>query len=135
MKSVILRKDGSVDLVDVEAPKPDPDEVLVDVIVNSDDDISGLIEVVDENVVGFYKGDPVAAFDGDSQWLLRRPPLSKAAERNSTKRPLIIYGASTATGAFGVKLATATNIPPLTAVGSQKSSFIQPFLEKARATS
>jgi NADPH2:quinone reductase len=59
-------------------------------------------------------------------------PLAKAAGREGTKRPLIIYGASTATGAFAIKLAAAANIHPIIAVGSKRSEFVRPFLDETK---
>ncbi|KAH7184467.1 chaperonin 10-like protein [Fusarium oxysporum] len=195
MKSAIVKMDISVEIVDIEVPKPGPDEVLVKVIIagsnpkdwklagilhremNSGDDVAGLIEAVGENVVGFHPGDRVAAFHKmatsngafaeyaiapyyttfhipDSlsyedaatiplaaytsacalfqELELPEPwsPIAKNAEKNNIKRPLIIYGASTATGAFAIKIAAAANIHPIIAVGSQRSSFIKSFLDE-----
>jgi NADPH2:quinone reductase len=59
-------------------------------------------------------------------------PLAKAAGREGTKRPLIIYGASTATGAFAIKLAATANIHPIIAVGSKRSEFVKPFLDETK---
>lgn len=59
-------------------------------------------------------------------------PIAKNAEKNNAKRPLIIYGASTATGAFAIKLAATANIHPIIAVGSPNSSFIKPFLDNSK---
>ncbi|KAF4456350.1 NADPH2:quinone reductase [Fusarium austroafricanum] len=53
-------------------------------------------------------------------------PLAKT----ETKRPLLIYGASTATGAYAIKLAAAANVHPIIAVGSQRSAFVKPFLDE-----
>lgn len=58
-------------------------------------------------------------------------PLARAASKERTKRPLIVYGASTSVGAFAIKLASAANIHPIVAVGSQRSSFIKPFLDES----
>lgn len=145
--------------------------------MNSGDDIAGIVEAVGEGVVGFHKGDRVAAFhemmtahgafaeyaiapyyttfhipDSTSyeeaatiplaaytsacalfqELELPEPwsPLAKAAGKKGIKRPLIIYGASTATGAFAIKLAAAANIHPIIAVGSKRSDFIKPFLDE-----
>ncbi|KAM5377859.1 hypothetical protein ACJZ2D_004763 [Fusarium nematophilum] len=46
----------------------------------------------------------------------------------ATNRPLVIYGASTAVGAFAIKLARAAGIHPIIAVGSGNSKFILPTL-------
>ena len=48
------------------------------------------------------------------------------------RRPLVIYGASTALGAFGIKLAQAAGIHPIIAVGSKNSEFVSPFLDSAK---
>ncbi|KAF9769022.1 hypothetical protein IL306_013617 [Fusarium sp. DS 682] len=55
-------------------------------------------------------------------------PLAKT----ETKRPLLIYGASTATGAYAIKLAAAANVHPIIAVGSQRSEFVKPFLDESK---
>ncbi|KAJ5816300.1 hypothetical protein N7447_008533 [Penicillium robsamsonii] len=197
MKEAIVRKDTSVDIVDSPIPKPEPGHVLIKVIVagsnpkdwkipimrgtdmNTGDDIAGTVEAVGEDVVGFKKGDRVAAFHEmmtshgafaeyaiapyyttfhipDSTTFeeaatiplaaytsacalfqeleLPEPwsPLSKAAGKEGTKRPLLIYGASTATGAFAIKLAVAANIHPIITVGSKRSEFIKPFLDESK---
>ncbi|KAF4164728.1 hypothetical protein CNMCM6936_008781 [Aspergillus lentulus] len=197
MKEAIVRKDLSVDIVHSPIPKPKPGHVLIRVIVagsnpkdwklpamfgteiNSGDDIAGTIEAVGEDVVGFRKGDRVAAFhemrtahgafaeyavapyyttfhipDSTSyeeaatiplaaytsacalfqDLELPEPwsPLAKSAGKKGIKRPLIIYGASTATGAFAIKLAAAANIHPIIAVGSKRSDFIKPFLDETK---
>ncbi|OBR04387.1 Alcohol dehydrogenase GroES-like domain-containing protein [Colletotrichum higginsianum IMI 349063] len=46
------------------------------------------------------------------------------------KTPVIIYGVSTAIGAFGVKLAKKAGLHPLIAVGSKNSAFVTPLLEE-----
>lgn len=137
------------------------------------------MEAVGENVVGFNKGDRVAAFHQmmtsngafaeyaiapyyttfhipnstsfeDAATIplaaytsvcaifqeLEFPepwsPVSKTAGKKDTKRPLVVYGASTATGAFGIKLAAAANIHPIIAVGSKRSDFVKPFLDESK---
>lgn len=59
-------------------------------------------------------------------------PRPKVVDNADIKRPLIIYGASTATGAFAIKLAAAANIHPIIAVGSKRSEFIRPFLDESK---
>ncbi|KAF5244690.1 hypothetical protein FAUST_2206 [Fusarium austroamericanum] len=142
---------------------------------NSGDDIAGLVEAVGENVVGFHKGDRVAAFhemftshgafaeyaiahyytafhipDSISyeeaatiplaaytsvcalfQELQLPDPWSPLAKLDE-KRPLLVYGASTATAAFAIKLAAAANVHPIIAVGSQRSEFVKPFLDESK---
>ncbi|KAM0740955.1 hypothetical protein ACQRIT_003812 [Beauveria bassiana] len=197
MKEAIVKTDISVDIVDSPIPKPGPGHVLIKVVIagsnpkdwkvpvwsgsnmNSGDDIAGTIEAVGENVVGFHKGDRVAAFhemrtphgafaeyavapyyttfhipDSTSfeeaatiplaaytsvcalfqELEIPEPwsPLAKTAAKKDNKSPLIIYGASTATGAFAIKLAAAANVHPLIAVGSKRSEFIRPFLDASK---
>lgn len=197
MKEAIVRKDLSVDIVDSRIPEPAPGHLLIKVVVagsnpkdwkipvlfgndmNSGDDIAGTIEAVGEGVVGFHKGDRVAAFHemmtaygafaeyaiapyyttfhipGATSYEeaatiplaaytsacalfqeleLPEPwsPVAKAAGKEDIRRPLIIYGASTATGAFAIKLAAAANIHPIITVGSKRSDFIKPFLDASK---
>jgi NADPH2:quinone reductase len=147
--------------------------------MNTGDDIAGTVEDVGEGVVGFHRGNRVAAFhemftshgafaeyavapyyttfhipDSTSYEEAATIPLaaytsvcalfqelelpepwsslSKVAGKEDTKRPLIIYGASTATGAFAIKLAAAANIHPIITVGSKRSEFIKPFLDESK---
>ncbi|KAL5333315.1 chaperonin 10-like protein [Aspergillus crustosus] len=197
MKEAIVRKDTSVEIVESSIPKPGPGQILIKVIVagsnpkdwkvpiifgqevNTGDDIAGTVEAIGENVVGFHKGDRVAAFhemmtphgafaeyaiapyyttfhipDSTSyeeaatiplaaytsacalfqELELPEPwsPLAKGAGKAGTRRPLLIYGASTATGAFAIKLAAAANIHPIITVGSKRSEFIKPFLDESK---
>ncbi|KAH6951351.1 chaperonin 10-like protein [Fusarium avenaceum] len=193
MKEAIVKNDSSVEIVDSPIPKPGPGEVLIKVVIagtnpkdwklpyyinkdfNSGDDVAGTVEAVGENVVGFHKGDRVAAFhemkaphgafaeyaiapyfttfhipDSISyeeaatiplaaytsvcalfQELAIPEPWSPLA-KSTDKRPLLIYGASTATGAFAIKLAAAANVHPIIAVGSQRSAFVKPFLDESK---
>ena len=60
-------------------------------------------------------------------------PWDAKSKRDSDgKRPIIIYGASTAIGAFAIKLAQAANIHPIIAVGSKNSDFVVPFLNSGK---
>jgi NADPH2:quinone reductase len=149
--------------------------VLMGMESNSGDDVAGTVEAVGEDVVGFPKGDRVAAFHVMStphgafaeyavapyyttfhipkatsyeeaatvplaaytsacalfQQLELPEPWSPLA-KTSDKRPLLIYGASTATGAFAIKLAAAANIHPIIAVGSRRSEFVKPWLDESK---
>ena len=55
---------------------------------------------------------------------------AKKADKEDVRRPLVVYGASTAVGAYGIKLAKLANIHPVIAVGSKNSEFVTPFLTK-----
>ncbi|KAM0326212.1 hypothetical protein ACHAQA_006809 [Verticillium albo-atrum] len=199
MKEAIVSKDVKVEIRDVEIPKPGPGEVLIKVIVagtnpkdwkiplwlptsnntNTGDDVAGTVEAFGDNVVGFTKGDRVAAFHvmmtpngafaeyalAPANTVFALPvavsyeeaatiplaaytsavalfdqlefpsPWDAEALRNGDdkkKRPVIIYGASTAIGAFAIKLAQVANIHPIIAVGSKNSDFVVPFLNAAK---
>ncbi|KAF5680000.1 nadph2:quinone reductase [Fusarium heterosporum] len=193
MKEAIVKKDTSVEIIDSPIPKPGPGQVLIKVIVagtnpkdwklpnmldkdsNSGDDVAGTIEAVGESVVGFHKGDRVAAFhemmtehgtfaeyaiapyyttfhipDSISYEEAATIPLAAYTSvcalfqeleipepwsplaKSTNKRPLLIYGASTATGAFAIKLAAAANVHPIIAVGSQRSAFVKSFLDESK---
>ncbi|KAM0346304.1 hypothetical protein ACHAPU_005735 [Fusarium lateritium] len=193
MKEAIVKEDTSVEIIDSPIPKPGPGQVLIKVIVagtnpkdwklptmmgkeaNSGDDVAGTVEAVGENVVGFHKGDRVAAFhemttdhgtfaeyaiapyyttfhipDSISYEEAATIPLAAYTSvcalfheleipepwsplaKSTDKRPLLIYGASTATGAFAIKLAAAANVHPIIAVGSQRSAFVKPFLDESK---
>ncbi|RFN45638.1 nADPh2:quinone reductase [Fusarium flagelliforme] len=193
MKEALVKKDVSVEIVDSPIPKPGPGQLLIKVVVagtnpkdwklpvymdkdgNTGDDIAGTIEAIGENVVGFHKGDRVAAFHEMTtphgafaeyaiahyyttfhipesvsfeeaatiplaaytsvcalfQELQIPEPWSPLA-KTEEKRPLLVYGASTATGAFAIKLAAAANVHPIIAVGSKRSEFVKPFLDESK---
>ncbi|KOS17075.1 Protein TOXD [Escovopsis weberi] len=61
-----------------------------------------------------------------SPWQLPDPDPEQAhpAPPITTRTPLVIYGASTAVGAFAIKLARHARIHPLIAVGSPASRFV-----------
>lgn len=50
----------------------------------------------------------------------------------SGKIPLVIYGASSAVGAFAIKLAQAADIHPIVAIGSSNSIFVEEFLDGSK---
>ncbi|KAK1728275.1 alcohol dehydrogenase GroES-like domain-containing protein [Colletotrichum acutatum] len=52
--------------------------------------------------------------------------------KRETKAPVVIYGASTAIGAFGIKLAKKAGVHPLIAIGSKNSAFVTPLLEEGK---
>ncbi|KAF4923489.1 Trans-enoyl reductase fsr4 [Colletotrichum viniferum] len=54
-------------------------------------------------------------------------PWDRSREKKS---PLIIYGVSSAIGAFGVKLAKKAGVHPLIAVGSKNSKFVTGLLDE-----
>ncbi|EGY21418.1 Trans-enoyl reductase fsr4 like protein [Verticillium longisporum] len=199
MKEAIVTKEITIQIKDVERPKPGPGEVLIKVIVagtnpkdwklpvwleacantNTGDDVAGTVEELGDNVIGFTKGDRVAAFHvmntphgAFAEYAIAPAntvfalPASVSYEEAATlplaaytsavalfdrlefpspwdaeagrsgedkkKRPVIIYGASTAIGAFAIKLAQKANIHPVIAVGSKNSEFVVPFLDSAK---
>ncbi|KAM0280567.1 hypothetical protein ACHAQH_004012 [Verticillium albo-atrum] len=199
MKEAVVSKETTVQIKDVDIPKPGPGEVLIKVIVagtnpkdwkipmwmeksnntNSGDDVAGTVESFGDDVVGFTKGNRVAAFhvmmtpNGAFAEYAIAPantvfalPSSVSYEEGATlplaaytsavalfdqlefpspwdaearrsgegkkKRPIIIYGASTAIGAFAIKLAQKANIHPIIAVGSKNSDFVVPFLDAGK---
>jgi NADPH:quinone reductase len=54
------------------------------------------------------------------------------AVTTASKTPLVVYGASTAIGAFAIKLAVAANIHPIIAVGSSNSGFVAAVLNPVK---
>lgn len=61
---------------------------------------------------------------------LQSPWQSKSDQDSNT--PLVIYGASTAIGAFAIKLASAAKIHPIIAVGSSSSDFLAEYLDASK---
>ncbi|KAF6809142.1 putative quinone oxidoreductase [Colletotrichum sojae] len=75
---------------------------------------------------------PLAAYTAVTA-LFHSLQLPSPWDRNrATKRPVIIYGASTAIGAFGIKLAKKAGLHPLIAVGSKNSAFVLDLLDKEK---
>jgi NADPH:quinone reductase-like Zn-dependent oxidoreductase len=84
MKEALVQRDLSVTIHSVPIPTPGPNQLLIRVVAcglnpkdwktpiqmladgapptNQGDDIAGYVEAVGSNVVGFHKGDRVAAF-------------------------------------------------------------------------
>lgn len=82
MKEALVAKGPKVEIIDSQIPAPGPDQILIKVVVsgsnpkdwkrpewmpsnppkNEGDDIAGIVEAVGPSVVGFHKGDRVAAF-------------------------------------------------------------------------
>ncbi|RAH47825.1 uncharacterized protein BO95DRAFT_358067 [Aspergillus brunneoviolaceus CBS 621.78] len=59
-------------------------------------------------------------------------PWTPPAPAPATKRtPLLIYGGSTAVGAFAIKLARLSNIHPIIAIAGRGASYISRFLDPA----
>ncbi|KAJ5400801.1 quinone oxidoreductase [Penicillium sp. CMV-2018d] len=57
---------------------------------------------------------------------------AKKADNKAIKRPLILYSASSAAGAFAIKLAQFAGIHPIIAVGSNNSKFVTSSLNSAK---
>lgn len=51
---------------------------------------------------------------------------------NKTKIPLLIYGGSSAIGAFAIKLAARSNIHPLIVVAGRGRDFVEPLLDRSQ---
>lgn len=80
MKEAIVSAGPKVEIIDSPIPKPEPDQVVIQVVVsgsnpkdwkrpqdsgnslNTGDDIAGIVHNVGSNVVEFKPGDRVAAF-------------------------------------------------------------------------
>ncbi|KAL3482037.1 chaperonin 10-like protein [Aspergillus californicus] len=186
MKEAIVNPELAVNIIDSPIPKPREGEILIMVVVsstnpkdwkvpvwlgltiNTGDDIASIVIAVGANVLGFHKGDRVAAFhvmqsphgsfakyaiapqystfhipDSISYEEASTIPLpaytaalalfheqelpspwdnaAKKADNERTKRPLIIYGASSAAG-----------IHPIIAVGGNNSKFVTSSLNSAK---
>ena len=52
--------------------------------------------------------------------------------RATTRLPLIVYGGSTAVGAFAIKLAVLSNIHPIAAVAGSGAPFVQSLLDESK---
>ncbi|KAH7320670.1 chaperonin 10-like protein [Stachybotrys elegans] len=63
--------------------------------------------------------------------VLGLPPPWHSSAGDRKVAPLAIYGASTAVGAFAIKLARASSIHPLIAIGSDNSSFTHEYIDAA----
>ncbi|KAK2024578.1 alcohol dehydrogenase GroES-like domain-containing protein [Colletotrichum zoysiae] len=75
---------------------------------------------------------PLAAYTAATA-LFHSLELPSPWDRSRAKKtPVVIYGASTAIGAFGVKLAKKAGVHPLIAVGSKNSAFVLPLLEEEK---
>lgn len=57
---------------------------------------------------------------------------AQVVKGENKKRPLLVYGASTAVGAYAIKLAKVANIHPIIAIGSKNSEFVRPFLDESK---
>ena len=67
-----------------------------------------------------------------SPWEKGVKSTKTSAEDTLQRRPLVVYGASTAIGAFAIKLAHSARVHPIIAVGSKNSEFVRPFLDSAK---
>lgn len=60
---------------------------------------------------------------------LKLPALWCSATQST---PLIVYGASSAVGAFAIKLANHSNIHPIIAVGGRAESFVRSIIDESK---
>ncbi|EHL03135.1 putative Quinone-oxidoreductase like protein, chloroplastic [Glarea lozoyensis 74030] len=143
MKELVVDKDLKVEIHDVPVPKPNADQVLIKIVVsgsnpkdwkvpmwmketsNSGDDIAGFVEEVGENVTEFKK----AALGLYSTTRLGLPEPWQAA---SSPIPLIVYGASSAVGAYAIQLAQLSNIHPIIAVAGRGQSFVEKLIDRSK---
>lgn len=58
-------------------------------------------------------------------------PHAKTVDRASAT-PIVIYGLSTAIGAYALKLAVAANIHPIIAIGSSTSEFLREYIDPSK---
>ena len=62
-------------------------------------------------------------------WNLKLPPPWEKAE---AKQPLIIYGGSSAIGAFSIKLAVRSNIHPLIVIAGKSQDFVKSLIDESK---
>ncbi|OQU95120.1 Alcohol dehydrogenase GroES-like domain-containing protein [Cladophialophora immunda] len=190
MLEAIVQPSLEVEIVQSPVPRAGEGELLIKVIctgcnpkdwksvvysnkpLNSGDDIAGIVEQVGEKVVGFRKGDRVAAFHqmrtahgsfaeyaiapahttlhlpdqvsfeeaatiplaaftaavGLYHCLQLTPPWEPATART----PLIVYGASSAVGAFVLKLACRSNIHPIIAIAGNGHLMVEKLIDRSK---
>lgn len=61
-----------------------------------------------------------------------RLPVPWSPNQDDTRCPLLIYGASSAVGAFAVKLATLSNIHPIICVAGKGSHYVEGLIDRSR---
>ncbi|KAI4287625.1 MAG: hypothetical protein L6R35_003121 [Caloplaca aegaea] len=170
MKEAIVQPNLNVDIVDSPIPVPKDNEVVIKVVVsgsnpkdwkrpvmlnvtmNSGDDIAGVVHQVGRNVHEFKPGDRVAeyaiahahttfhipnqtSFEAMTAALglyqrLQGLPLPWHPATTST--PLIIYGAASAVGAYAIQLAQLSNIHPLICVAGRGIPFVETLVSREK---
>lgn len=191
MKEAFVDKEAKVEIRDSPIPKPAPGQILIQVVVsgtnpkdwklpkwfgkepsNAGDDIAGYVAALGEGVIGFKKGDRVAAFhemmsphgsfaEYAIAWdystfhlpesvkfeeaatlplasmtaalgLYQRLRLPLPFQPATSEIPLVIYGGSSAVGAFAIKLAKASNIHPIIAVAGKGAPFVEDLIDRSK---
>ncbi|KAK9349577.1 zinc-binding oxidoreductase-like protein ToxD [Lipomyces doorenjongii] len=178
MREAIVAAGPKVTVIESPIPIPTGNKVLIKVVVsgsnpkdwkrpewfkiahNSGDDIAGIVEAVGENVLGFRKGDCVAALHemmppggGELCGNISFEEVHKSVLSTSTaalglyKRmdlpppwrpaiiPLIIYGEAGAVGSFAIKLAQASNIHPILAVAGHSKEYVESLINRDKGDS
>ncbi|KAL3472596.1 hypothetical protein BJX99DRAFT_272832 [Aspergillus californicus] len=172
MKETFVHKDMALTSWDTDVPSPKAGQVLIRAVVsgtnpkdwkmpplwpaggtsfNQGDDIAGDIERMGDDLVGFTKGDRVAAFHqvtkphgsyADFEEAARIPlaALTAALGLYQTMKlplpwnptinpiPLVIYGGATAVGAFTIKFASVSNIHPIITIAGNGIPFVKTLL-------
>ncbi|KAL3429878.1 GroES-like protein [Aspergillus tetrazonus] len=183
MKEAFVDRNISVTIQDTDIPVPEAGQVLIRVVIsginpkdwkiplvwptdgtptNQGDDIAGYIEAVGEGVMGFHKGDRVAAYaeyaiaPGHTTFhipakttfeeaatiplaamtaalgLYQRLKLPLPWNPTTEPLPLIGYGGATAVGAFAIKFAQLSNIHPLIMVAGKGSTFVETLIDREK---
>lgn len=93
--------------------------------------IPGSISYEEASTIPLEAYTAALAFFCEQEFPSPRDNAATKVDSADTKRPLIIYGASSAVGAFAIKLAQFAKTHPVIAVGSKNSTFVTSSLDPA----